>query len=312
MIIHDIKLDGPGVKGTVVNAQLLSELLRIVIDGSQRALRVRTQGRSTARGILPNWISTSSEFEVQIVEGSTLLQITAPTLIEAGPSEFKQRELFPEIDPDLTSFDYFTDSLDAVLDGSERSNLYDRGMLKLLSGFNSVFERGIEEITFYSKGKNAVKKIQVSKSNLESFSKLEEQIPNPQQAKIAGKLDSIRHSDRTFVLQLPGNREQVKGITDFYHLEDLQDLWGKSVLVSGTVHFTPTGSILRIEADQIKSGSERDMIIWSVPPTPLKKPVSTAAFRVPQGSRSGINALIGHWPGDESDDQIEEVLEALS
>ncbi len=312
MIIHDIKLDGPGVKGTVVNAHLLSELLRIVIEGSQRALRVKTQGRSTARGILPSWISTSSEFEVQITEGSTLLQITAPTLIEADPSEFKQSNLFPEIDPHLTSFDYFTDSLDAVLDGSERSNLFDRGMLKLLSGFDSVFERGIDEITFHAKGTSTGKNIQVNKRNLESFVKLEEQIPQPQQTKIAGKLDSIRHSDRTFILQLPENKEHVKGIADSHHLEHLQYLWGKSVLVGGKVHFTPTGSILRIEADQIKSGSERDMMIWSVPPTPLKKPVSAAAFRVPQGSRSGINALIGRWPGNESDDEIEEVLETLS
>jgi hypothetical protein len=312
MIIHDIKLDGPGVKGTVVNAHLLSELLRIIIDGSQQALRVRTQGRSTARGILPSWISTSSEFEVEIVKGSTLLQITAPTLIEADPSAFKQRELFPEIDPDLTSFDYFTDSLDAVLDGSERSNLYDRGMLKLLSGLDSVFERGIEEITFHSKGKSEVRKIQVSKRDLASFTKLEEQIPHPQQAKIAGKLDLIRHSDRTFILQLPETKEQVKGITDSHHLEDLQDLWGKSVLVSGTVHFTSTGSILRIEADQIKTASERDIMMWSVPPEPLKKPASATAFRVHQGPRSGINAVIGRWPGDESDDEIEEVLETLS
>jgi len=60
MVIHDIKLDGPGVKGTVVNAHLLRELLHIIIEGSQRALRVRTQGRSAARGILPSWISTSN------------------------------------------------------------------------------------------------------------------------------------------------------------------------------------------------------------------------------------------------------------
>ncbi len=312
MITHNVKLDGPGVKGTVVNAHLLRELLRIIIDGSERALRVRTQGRSTARGALPSWISTSSEFEVQIVEGSTLLQITAPTLIEADPIEFKQPDLFPEIDPELTSFDYFTESLDAVMDGGERSNLYDRGMLELLYGFDSVFDRGVEEITFYSKGKSKVKKVHLSKKDLKDFTKLEEQIPNPQQAKIAGILDQIRHSDRTFALQLPATKEPVKGITDPRHLEDLQGLWGKSVLVSGTVHFTPTGSILRIEADQIKSGSERDIMMWSVPPEPLKKPASAVSFRVPQGPRSGINAVIGRWPGDESDDQIKEVLETLS
>lgn len=310
MIIHDIELDGPGAKGSVINAHLLSELLRIIIDGSQRALRIRTQGRSTARGILPGWISTSSEFQVQIVEGSTLVKIKAPTLMEADPNEFKQSELFPEINPDLTAFDYFTDTLDAALKGSERSNFYDRGMLKLLSNFDTVFARGIEGITFHSKGKR--KRIELSKRNLESFTKLEEQIPHPQQAKMAGKLDLIRHSDRTFILQVPETREQIKGITDSHNLEDLQGLWGKLVLVSGKVYFTARGSILRIEADQIRAASEREIMMWSIPPAPLKKPTSAVEFRVPQGPRSGINAVLGHWPGDESDDEIEEALETLS
>jgi hypothetical protein len=33
---------------------------------------------------------------------------------------------------------------------------------------------------------------------------------------------------------------------------------------------------------------------------------------VPQGPRSGINAIFGRWPGDESDEEIMEALERLS
>lgn len=36
------------------------------------------------------------------------------------------------------------------------------------------------------------------------------------------------------------------------------------------------------------------------------------ALRVPQGPDSGINAIIGKWPGDESDEQILALLEELS
>src|ERR1044071_8113051 len=97
-----IKLSGPGAKGVVVNATLLRDLLTLVIDGSQRALRMRTEGRSTARGTLPRWISAAGEMDVQILPGSTVLEIDAPTLMEADPQEFGQSSLFPEVDPELT------------------------------------------------------------------------------------------------------------------------------------------------------------------------------------------------------------------
>lgn len=36
------------------------------------------------------------------------------------------------------------------------------------------------------------------------------------------------------------------------------------------------------------------------------------ALRVPQGPYTGINAIIGKWPGDESDEEIQALLEELS
>jgi hypothetical protein len=36
------------------------------------------------------------------------------------------------------------------------------------------------------------------------------------------------------------------------------------------------------------------------------------ALHVPQGPDSGINAIIGKWPGDESDEEIFALLEELS
>ncbi len=116
MIKHRIKLDGPGVRGTRVNAILLREVLSLIIDGGQKALRIRTEGRSTARGLTPKWIEAASEFSVEILEGSTVLEVEAPSLIEADPDEFAQQQLFPEIDPERTSVDYFAESLSAAIE----------------------------------------------------------------------------------------------------------------------------------------------------------------------------------------------------
>lgn len=44
----------------------------------------------------------------------------------------------------------------------------------------------------------------------------------------------------------------------------------------------------------------------------LVRKLDLEALRKPQGPDSGINAIIGKWPGDESDEEILPLLEKLS
>jgi hypothetical protein len=304
-------LEGPGAQGTVVNATLLRELLGLIIDGSQRALRMRTQGRSTARGMLPRWITAASDFSVELLPGSTVLEITAPSLVEADPEEFRQQDLFPEINAELTGFDYLADSIDAALTTDERPDFYDRDFLKLLRGFEPVFDHGVESIAVQAKPEAQRRTVTLRAVDLGGFADLERRIPAPQRVRIAGQLDTIRYSDRTFTVQV-GTGDSVRGVTDSPHSHELKSLWGKMVVVSGTAHFTPTGRVLRIEADSLHSATERDTTMWSLLPVPSGLLVPPAELRVAQGPRSGVNAIIGKWPGDESDDDILAELERLS
>jgi hypothetical protein len=45
---------------------------------------------------------------------------------------------------------------------------------------------------------------------------------------------------------------------------------------------------------------------------PLVGRLDLAALHVPQGPDSGINAIIGKWPGNESEEEILALLEELS
>jgi hypothetical protein len=47
-------------------------------------------------------------------------------------------------------------------------------------------------------------------------------------------------------------------------------------------------------------------------PAPLSRGLDVAALRQPQDLRSGINAVIGRWPGDESDEEVTAALFELS
>ena len=45
---------------------------------------------------------------------------------------------------------------------------------------------------------------------------------------------------------------------------------------------------------------------------PLVRTLDIKALHVPQGPRSGINAVIGKWPGNESEEEVLAMLEELS
>ena len=47
-------------------------------------------------------------------------------------------------------------------------------------------------------------------------------------------------------------------------------------------------------------------------PQPLVEKIDLRALDRPQGPHSGINAIIGHWPGDESDEELLAALDKLS
>ena len=56
-----------------------------------------------------------------------------------------------------------------------------------------------------------------------------------------------------------------------------------------------------------------DMEVVAIPEDiSLNKPTVQSDFRQPQGPNSGLNAILGQWPGDETDDEIAAELERLS
>jgi hypothetical protein len=305
-----IKLEGPAAKGVVVNAVLLRNLLSLVIDGSQRALRMRTQGRSTARGSLPRWIAAASQMDVQILPGSTILEIDAPTLLEADPEEFQQNTFFPEVDADLTAIDYLAESLAAATGATEgKADCFDKPLLELFRDFEGVFDHGISSMAIEGRTLKRGKPLRIGPEEIRELRDLEKKIPPAQEILLAGRLDTIRHSDRTFTLVAVETSETVKGIADTQH--DLPALWGEDVLVSGTAHFGADGRILRVETRDIRKANERDLQLWAAIPEPLETAV-LAVPRASQGPRTGLNAVFGRWPGDETDDEVSDALSRMS
>ena len=133
----------------------------------------------------------------------------------------------------------------------------------------------------------------------------------PQAVRVAGTLNEVIHSERSFTLILePG--VQLRGSAEHIDSERLDTLIGKTVIVSGMARFTPSGTVLRIDAEDVDAASPREASLWAQAPRPLFRPLDVRALEAPQASHTGINALFCKWPGDESDEQLQADLEKLS
>lgn len=137
------------------------------------------------------------------------------------------------------------------------------------------------------------------------------QTPAPRAIRVAGELDAIRYSDRMFELVL-ATGEKLRGVAEDVDERELKTLWGKPAVISGMAIFRPSGSLLRIEARHISAATGDDLSVWGAVPKPLAQQSDAAALRIPQGPRTGLNAILGRWPGDETDAMVGRALEDLS
>lgn len=309
MITRRIRLSGPGARGVRIAGGLLRDLLDVLVDGCQQAVRLRVEGRSTAQGKPPVWLARAAAFDiVALKEGSTVLVIEAPSLIEAAPERFRQGDLFPFVDSARSCLDLLEDSLRDAVEGKSESDAYDDGLVKTFEEFSRVLGHEVEVVELMDGGP-----LRVDLPAVETCRRLRTSTPPDQQVRVAGKLDVLRHSDRMFTLILESG-VQVRGVVagDGIDLATLGALWGRLALVSGVAKFRPSGSVLRIDAERIERADDHDLSLWGELPAPILGTLNDRLLHQPQGPRSGVSAIFGQLRDGESDEDVIEALDRFS
>lgn len=303
MKTHRISLSGPASKGARISAATLADLLDVFVKGARASIRLRVSGRSTATGSDPAWLVQASEFEVTgLQEGSTVIELESPTL----DSSFHV-EHFNQFENATTALDAFEESYH-LAEQAEDSDLYDEGFLAICLRLNRVFTYGYDNVMLSSASAPHVTTFTPEK--IESISQLKRRLPRPMRANIAGKVEYVKHSDKQFVIEL-SDGTKVKGIATDQIAEQLNDAWGMHVLVQGQISFQASGKVSHIDAEAVTKTTSDKTAMWSRAPRPLGVS-QQLLLPVSQSPRSGIAQLIGRWPGDESDDEVEEALKAFS
>ena len=245
---HTIRLRGPRAAGARISGATLKTLATVLVDGCRRSLRLHVDGKSQARGPVPEWLDRAGDFDiVGLSEGSTVLEIEARPLLEAAPEVFQQGNFLFELDTGRTCLDLFEDGLARALAGDAESDQYDQGLLRHFSEFKKILARGFDSIELSDSNGHPKRRTEVTASRLSRVDELLRHTPPSQHVRVSGRLDTIRHSDRMFHLVL-STGERLKGIAEGVGTEDLADCWGQEVVLSGVAVFRPSGSVRQVEA----------------------------------------------------------------
>ncbi len=288
-------------------------LLLAEIPGAvQSAISMALRNRSSLRG-RPAWLKRAGDIRFVDHQGNeeSVLFFEAAPLGEAAPELYQQGELWPtRPDPADTGFDLLGDVLAEIAAENADSDRFDTSLLKRLLHFRRVFAGPFDEAQIESRRFDSKHRARLSPSVLRTAERFYANTPPPQRIRLVGTLDMVRASNLTFALQLDED-EEVRGVLLEGSIEELASLLNQRVLVLGKAVYRASGRILRIDTEEFRAAAGPDDF-FSRLPQPPRLQLDRKALLHDQQHKKGVRAIFGKWPGDETDEQIEQALKELS
>ncbi len=286
-------------------------LLSQMPDLALRAVRMRFEGRSTVRGVRPGWLENASDIRIIDVYGEDDAHVVfdCPTLGEGAPEFYRQRQLWssrPEAD--LTALELVGDAITELRNQDRDSSFVDKGLLKSVRRLSKAVGNGFSEISL--PGGPSRDSVPIDQAVIETAGEFLRTTPRPQRVRVSGILDMVRASTSAFEIVLDDGRE-LAGVLIDNDVQEIKHLLEKPVMVQGTAIFRPSGNVLRIEASSIYETNTISEI-WSEMPRARRDYIDRSELVERQGPNSGVAAIMGAWPGDETDEEIAELLEEIS
>lgn len=299
--------------GRHVPSKALGRLLENLPDTVRQSVRMVVEGRSQAKGKRPDWLRAASDIRFLGHEGEdeTVLYFEAPTFGEAVPRLYEQQEFWPtKPAPEDSGFDVLVDMFLDVAAQNADSERFDRPLLDQIYGLRHVLNGTFREMTLSGCRHTTEQPVVVTPAIVESARNLYVNTPLPQQVRIAGKLDMLRASTQSFGVLLDDGQE-IRGVLREGDIEQISPLLNRRVLVLGKAVYRPSGRLLRVDAEEVTltSGQEE---FFSTLPKAVRKQFDLRDTVREQQQKIGIAAVIGKWPGEETDEEIEKALKELS
>ncbi|MGL4512459.1 MAG: hypothetical protein ACRCT8_05155 [Lacipirellulaceae bacterium] len=311
MIARSISLESTNPLDGKLPPKQLGAFLAVLPDVARGAVSMSLRSRSRRKGWVPSWLVQAADLRlVDVVEKDATIWFECPTIGEAAEEIYRQKSLFPELRPrpDETALDLLGYVIGDVVDRQSDSERFDRPLLRDLARFRKAVgaaSKGPFVSATIGSREGAGRRIAIDDNAILCAESLCNQVPSPRSVRVFGRLDVIEASTQRFRILLESG-QRVAGSFDDSLFPTISGLWNLDVAVYGKAVYRPSGAVLRIDAESMRAATEADRFFGSIPES--RGSLDAKRLRAAQVEHCGIAAMMGRWPGDESDKQIAEAL----
>jgi hypothetical protein len=279
-----------------------------LIEGS---LRMAIEGASVAHGRPPAWFQRASDIRFTGYDkqgDDTLIALEIPKIGDAAEELYRQIGLWEtRPNPEDTGFEILRHVVNEVAAENDESSFYDRQLLNRFAKMRRVFGSEIQAIQLADSGNPTA----VNQRLAETAARLGTITPPTRQVRVAGVLDMIRHSTRSFSVRIESG-EEISGVMESTESEgSLVGYFGKPVVVLGRAVYRPSGRLLRIDAMGLEDGTGAAGVFSKVPPPQTVRPPAVSRMKLSEAGKRGVPAFFDTWPGDETDAEFEALVREI-
>jgi hypothetical protein len=304
IVVRGTKGEGPGA--SIVTA---GDLFQRIADTVRPCVRMALTGRSTRVGTPPSWLKIACDVRALGFERrdtDLILKFGVPRLGDAAPKAFEQGLLFESsVQQSETALDLMGSMIRDVKDRKAESNTYDEAMLTSLVHWNSLLKTRIKTVVLPKREGESASVL--DEDVLAGAASLNSRIPEPRQVRVVGHIDMVRYSTRALGLRL-ANGDEVRCSVVNEDIGDLRGFGNRDVTVLGKAIYRPSGTVLRLDVEAILDttvGREQHSSV------PIPFETRQLVERRPQSAKSGVAAIFGSWPGEETDEELQAALAEL-
>ncbi|MBD3750601.1 MAG: hypothetical protein IE931_14025 [Sphingobacteriales bacterium] len=197
----------------------------------------------------------------------------------------------------------------AALNDNEDKNLLDEPIIDELIKFKKFFNNDTESILLSNR--QSIPEIQFSVKEIDKIEALYKTIPIPQKTVINGTIDEMKFSRKQLILITTDKQRVVILPQSDDLLIEVKDFFGKEITLTGMAHFKPGGQLSYVKLESFTEPGISDKFFSH---KPNKMSVQQQiALQIRDGKkRNPLDDIIGKWPGNETDEEFEQMLKSLN
>jgi hypothetical protein len=305
---YEIKIEHAQEANGAIDLKRLTKIADGIRKVSEGALQIRLKGISLTRG--RKKVSLQDALKVSLTgikEGSTILCLETEKFektLQSYQTDIFRAEAQAEL-PNETPISLFIKTFQNALTDDDHQDLLDKPLLRELKNLKKAFFNEEETMIFSNQG--SLPDLQLTQKDFKKIKVLEDEIPDPQHVVLNGVVELLQFS--TLKVKIKTEEGIVDGfLADDLSSEDIASFWGKEVTITGTSHFKPRGKSV-IEIERVFEPGEGDSYFSKRPKSETVEMQLERQIR--EKGSNPLAEIIGRWPGDETDEEFEQMLKAL-